>query len=99
MNEWMNEWIINKYDLKRWKKSVVNKNCLVTTSKIYTFLYTLLVKSLEKLRFFFLNVFGRSLFCSPKQHLFNEKYCKNSKNCEILLQFKISVSMRISVKM
>ncbi len=35
-------------------------------------------------KFFF---FERILFCSPMLHLFEQKY---SKNCEILLQFKIT---------
>ncbi len=35
-----------------------------------------------------LNVIERSVFCSPKLHLFDQKY---SKNFKILLQFKIAV--------
>ncbi len=48
------------------------------------FMYTMF----KSLRTYAFDVFKRSLFCSPRLHLFDEKY---SGNCEILLQLKISV--------
>ncbi len=35
--------------------------------------------------------FDRRLFCSPRLHLFGQKYRGNSKKIEILLQFKIAI--------
>ncbi len=44
---------------------------------------TLPFKQMESVR-----VSERSLFCSPRLHLFDQKYCKNS---EMLLKFKLAV--------
>ncbi len=59
----------------------INVNVLlVYLALLYIHMYIIYTVKSKKLLFFY--VFERNLICSPKLHLFDQKYCNNS---EILL--------------
>ncbi len=69
------------------------KLCLIyITEWITLYLHILFFKSLGSLRFFI--YLFESVLCSPRMHLFDQKYSKNSTIVKyVLLQFKIILSI------
>ncbi len=68
---------------------------IYTFKNIYIYIYTVVQKfGISKI----FNVFIKSLFCSSRLYLFDQKYRKKQEYCEILLQFLILISKLIYFK-